>query len=139
MPLTARSLENYQVELINGAHKWIGDEPKSAGGDDAGPDPYGMMLGALATCKIATVQMYANRKEWPLEGVEITMDYHRELGKDCEDCEAEGSERVDIFTVEISFKGDLDDEQIARLKEISSRCPVHRSLLSETVIRTTVK
>ncbi|MCK5429072.1 MAG: OsmC family protein [Anaerolineales bacterium] len=44
-----------------------------------------------------------------------------------------------MIECQISFSGDLTPEQIARLTEISKRCPVHRTLTSETKIRTTVK
>ena len=38
---------------------------------------------------------------------------------------------------EIHFSGDLDEAQTARLTSISERCPVHRTLTSETRIDTT--
>ncbi len=135
MSITARSLENYQVEVKTGEHSFIVDEPVSAGGDNAGPDPYDFLLGALAGCKVITVQMYARRKGWPLEGVDVKLGHSRIHSKDCEDCESDNA-RVDIIEVEISFKGDLTDEQLDRLKEISTRCPVHKTLMSETKIRT---
>jgi len=31
-------------------------------------------------------------------------------------------------------KGDLSDEQVQRLLEISKKCPVHKTLLSEVAI-----
>lgn len=135
MSITVRSSENYQVEVKTGEHSFIVDEPVSAGGDGAGPDPYDFLLGSLAGCKVITVQMYARRKGWPLEGVDIKLGHSRIHSKDCDDCESDNA-MVDIIQVEISFKGDLTTEQIERLTEISSRCPVHKTLMSETKIRT---
>ena len=135
MSITARSLVNHQVEVITPDHRIIVDEPLSAGGDGAGPDPYDFLLASLAGCKIITVQMYASRKGWPLEGVDVKLGYSRIHSKDCEDCESDNA-KVDIIEVEISFKGDLTEEQIERLTEISTRCPVHKTLMSETKIRT---
>lgn len=136
MAITARSNNNYQVDIHAGEHQLRLDEPLSVGGDDTGPSPYDALLSALAACKIITVQMYARRKDWPLEAVEIAMSTHKVHAKDCEDCESDPNARVDIIETEIHFTGDLDDSQLERLTEISERCPVHRTLTSETKIRT---
>ena len=69
----------------------------------------------------------------------MDLDTRKVHAKDCEDCESDPDARVDIIECQISFSGDLTPEQIARLTEISKRCPVHRTLTSETKIRTTVK
>jgi putative redox protein len=137
MKVTARSLTGYQVELTAGNHRFIADE--SVGdGDDAGPDPYGLLLAALGACKVMTVQMYARRKKWPLEDVEVKLSTRKVHARDCEDCESDPNARVDIIETELSFQGDLTPEQIGRLADIANRCPVHRTLTTETKIRTTV-
>jgi putative redox protein len=138
MAVTARSLENYQVEINAGIHTYNADEPISAGGDDTAPNPYDLLLGGLAACKIITVQMYAKRKGWQVDSIELTLSHGKIDAADCEDCDSEKG-KVDEIKAEISFKGDLTPEQIARLGEISNRCPVHRTLSSETKIRTTIK
>jgi putative redox protein len=85
-----------------------------------------------------TVQMYARRKKWPLEDVELSLSTRKVHAKDCEDCESDPNARVDIIDRQISFKGDLTPDQIDQLTDIASKCPVHRTLTSETVIRTEV-
>ena len=85
-----------------------------------------------------TVKMYAKRKDWPLEDVEISLSTHKVHAKDCEDCESDPNARVDVIERQISFSGDLTQNQIDRLTDIAGKCPVHRTLTSETVIRTTV-
>ena len=85
-----------------------------------------------------TVQMYASRKIWQLDDVKISLSTQKVHDKDCEDCESDPNARVDIIDRQISFKGDLMPDQIDRLNDISSKCPVHRSLTSETVIQTEV-
>lgn len=79
--------------------------------------------------------MYAERKGWPLEGVEVRLRHDRIHGRDCDDCETKKGFLDEIHS-EIRLDGDLDDEQRARLLEIATRCPVHRTLTSETKIRT---
>jgi putative redox protein len=137
MKLTAQSLTNFQVRIETGRHEFIADEPLGIG-DDAGPDPYSLLLSSLAACTIMTVQMYARRKNWPLEDVELSLSTHKVHAKDCEDCESDPNARVDVIERQISFKGDLTADQIDRLSDIASKCPVHRTLTSETVIRTEV-
>lgn len=137
MKLTAKSSTNVQVHINAGRHEIIADEPLGVG-DDAGPDPYSLLLSSLAACTIMTVQMYAKRKKWPLDGIELTLSTHKVHAKDCEDCESDPNARVDVIERQISFKGNLTSEQINRLSDIASKCPVHRTLTSETIIRTEV-
>jgi len=134
MRVSARSVGGYKVEISAGVHTFLTDEPPGIG-DDAGPGPYDLLLSALAGCKIMTVLMYARRKEWPLEGVEVKLSTSRMHARDCEDCESDPSALIDLIEVDISFEGQLEADQVSRLAEIADRCPVHRTLTSETVIR----
>jgi putative redox protein len=136
MAVSARSLTNYQIEINADEGQFIIDEPVFKGGDGEGPDPYDVLLGALAGCKAITVQMYARRKGWPLEGVKMDLEHYRIHAEDCEDCEDDKKGKIDIIEVGISFQGDLTEEQIKRLTDISTRCPVHKTLTSATKIRT---
>ena len=135
--IIAQSAANYQVEITNGRHHILADEPLGTG-DDMGPSPYELLLSGLAACKIITVQMYARRKDWPLENVKVSLDIQKDHARDCEDCVSDPNAKVDIIECLIEFEGKLTPEQIARLAQISERCPVHRTLTSETKIRTSV-
>ncbi len=138
MTVTAHSLQNLQVQIQASNHHILADEPESAGGEDQGPNPYDLLLSALAACKVMTVHLYARRKQWPVETVSITLNHRKVSANECEDCETEGLAKVDIIDCEINFEGELDEAQIKRLAEIADRCPVHRTLTSETKIRTAV-
>ncbi len=120
----------YAVTISVSGHTLKGDEPKSAGGNDSGPGPYDYLVAALGECTAMTVRMYAERKNWPLEEVEVFIDFRREL--------AEGQDiPTDIFEKHVILHGaDLSDEQRKRLLEISARSPIHRSLENTPVIRT---
>lgn len=118
-----------------GRHIMVADEPTSAGGEDTGPTPYGLLLAALGACTSMTVRMYANRTEWPLESTTVTLKHSRIHAADCADCETREG-RLDHVERVIQLDGDLDDEQRARLIEIANKCPVHRTLRSEVVIDT---
>ncbi len=136
MLVKGKTKGGFQVELEADGHELLADEPVDSGGDDAGPNPYALLLSALAACKVMTAHMYADRKKWPLEAVNVALSTHKVHAEDCEDCESEEGAKVDIIEVEIGFEGDLDQAQLDRLTEISERCPVHRTMISETVIRT---
>jgi putative redox protein len=82
-----------------------------------------------------TLRLYAERKGWPLERVRVALDHGRVHAEDCADCDIKVG-LVDEITREIEIKGPLDDAQLERLMEIADRCPVHRTLTSEIVIRT---
>lgn len=137
MKVTAKNLKNLQVQIKAGNHTLIADEPLGVG-DDAGPDPYALLLSSLGSCKVMTVLMYARKKGWPLEDVEVSLETYKIHARDCENCESDPDAMVSMIEAEISFSGDLTDEQIDRLGEISTHCPVHRTLTGEIKIKTKV-
>lgn len=128
------SQKNLQNEVRYGVgHAFTTDEPLAAGGDDAGPDPYTLLLGALGSCISMTVHLYARRKQWPVETVTVRLRQNRMHAKDCQDCtDKEGF----IHRIEraVSVTGDLSAEQHARIQEIAHKCPVHKTLTSRIVI-----
>jgi putative redox protein len=117
-----------------GPHRLAADEPERVGGTDTGPNPYDLLLASLGACKSMTMKMYAGRKGWPLTGTVVRLKHSRIHAEDCEECETEKG-RIDRIEVEIELEGELTDEQRARILEIADRCPVHRTLKSETDIR----
>jgi uncharacterized OsmC-like protein/alpha/beta superfamily hydrolase len=118
-----------------GRHRLIADEPHSVGGADLGPAPYDFLLAGLGACTGMTLRMYADRKQWPLEGVDVQLRHAKIHAADCADCETKAS-KIDRIERTIMLSGPLDAEQRARLLEIADRCPVHRTLHSEISIVT---
>lgn len=121
-------------EITAGNHRLVADEPKEAGGSDEGPDPYSLLLAALGACTSMTLQLYAKRKGWPLEKVEVKLSHSRIHAEDCEDCHTKAG-NVSRIDRRISLTGPLSEEQKARLLEIAQHCPVHRTLTSEISIK----
>jgi len=124
----------YAQKISVGPHLLQGDEPVSAGGSDVGPNPYELLLAALGSCTSMTVRMYADRRQWPLEGVHIELSYARVHAEDCTACDQE-LKLVDGIEMELSFFGELSESQRQRLMEIANKCPVHRTLESPIPIR----
>jgi putative redox protein len=126
---------NLRNEVRNEAgHTFITDEPVSAGGEDAGPDPYTLLLGALGSCISMTVTLYARRKQWPLETVTVRLRQNRIHAKDCKECAQQAEGYIHRIERSVSFTGPLTDEQRARLQEIAHKCPVHKTLTSPIIV-----
>lgn len=128
----ARSLEKYQILLNTESHALLADEPKGVG-DGLGPDPYELLLSALGACTAMTLRMYARRKGWPLEDVRVDLTHERVHATDCASCE-ETEGYVERIRVSVHVEGDLDEEQVARIKDIATRCPVRKTLSQGVVI-----
>jgi putative redox protein len=133
--VTVTSLANLRNEVRYGTvHTLITDEPVAAGGEDAGPDPYTLLLAALGSCISMTVTLYARRKSWPVERVTVRLRQQRIHGKDCEECEEKTDGFVHRIERSVLFEGPLSEEQLTRLQEIAHKCPVHKTLTSPIVI-----
>ncbi|MEL7446243.1 MAG: bifunctional alpha/beta hydrolase/OsmC family protein [Pseudomonadota bacterium] len=128
----------FGTEVHTVSHRFVADEPRSYGGDDTGPTPYDLLLGALGTCTAMTMKMYADRKKWPMEGVRVHVTHERSHAEDCGHIayEEEGME-VQALHREIEVIGDeLDEDQRARIIAIADKCPVHRTLEGHLHIHT---
>jgi len=129
------SQQNLRNEIRYGSgHTLITDEPSEIGGEDLGPDPYTLLLGALGSCISMTVTLYARRKNWPLEQVTVRLRQNRVHAKDCQECAYNSEGYVHRIERAVTFTGDLTHEQRERLREISHKCPVSKTLSSTIVI-----
>lgn len=127
--------DGFTTQMKVGDHPMLADEPEDVGGNNFGPNPYELVAAGLSACTAMTIQMYAKRKDWPVDTVEVHTSYGKDYAKDCENCETEGS-KIDTFERLITLTGALDDKQRQRIKEIADKCPVHRTMHSETQIIT---
>jgi putative redox protein len=126
--------DKYKTTLTNGRQAIIADEPIPIG-QDLGPTPYDFLLMALGSCVSMTLRMYADRKGWDLEAVEVHLSQNRTHAKDCEACESKDG-FVHVIEKEIKLIGNLDVTQRKRLMEIADKCPVNKTLLNEIKIKT---
>ena len=120
--------EPYLVEIKSPTGNVVmADEPIDKGGKDKGFSPKELLAAALAACTSATVRMYADRKEWPLDEVRINVDLERDE-----------SANKTLINRRVEFIGNLSDEQRKRLLAVANACPVHKILSNPIDINTTM-
>ena len=108
-----------------GTHHFLSGLDAKLGGKDEGPDPHELLEASLAACTILTAELYAKRKGIALTRTDVDVTIL-----------VEGTEsRIER---NVSFRGDLNAEERARLYEIVEKCPIHRLLESKITISTSV-
>ena len=124
----------YAQSLSVGPHVFSADEPAENGGNDTRPNSFEILMASLAACANITVQMYAEKYQWRLGRVQSEVSWVRILAEDPDsDLKTRMMDRLEL---ELSFSGDLSQEQEERLVEIAGRCPVHLVLTSSVEIHT---
>ena len=108
-------------------HSFLVDEPESNGGEDAGPSPHELYDSALGACKAMTVLWYANRKQIPVEDIEVRVERD----------DSEEKRGVYRLLVTLKLTGAITEDQRQELLNVASKCPVHRLMAQATTeIRT---
>jgi putative redox protein len=120
MRAIARRREKYTNDLAIREHHLTADEPSESGGEDEGPSPQELLAASLASCTAITMEMYAKRKGWNVDGLEIDVIYTP-------------AERGSPTRFELVYRmpPHLSEEQVERLQIIAAKCPVHRTLEGE--------
>ena len=108
---------HYKTTLTNGRHELIADEPINLGGTDLGFGPSELLCSALATCTCVTLRMYADRKGWALEDVQVSIDF-----------EWDNATKTSRIKRHITLVGELNEDEQARLMDIADKCPIHKAL-----------
>ena len=120
MRAVVRQKHGYSHDVEVREHHLTADEPADAGGDDHGPSPQELLAAALASCTAVTIEMYARRKGWNVDGIEVDVDY-TPAERGC----------VTRFQLVMRMPAHLSEEQVERLSQIAAKCPVHRTLEGE--------
>lgn len=114
--------ELYKIRIQSpGGNVIIADEPVSSGGQDKGFSPFELLGSSLAACTSATLRMYADRKSWDLQEVNLEIEVNQNENR----TQTAISRKIELI-------GNLNDEQKARLIAVANACPVHK-LLTNTI------
>ncbi|WP_212004268.1 OsmC family protein [Chitinophaga sp. HK235] len=117
----------YQVSISARDHRWLADEPAEVSGGDTGPTPGELLLSSLGSCTAITLTMYAARKKWPVEKIDVELRF---------DSDAKPDPKTTVIECLVHITGDLDETQRKRLMEIAHACPVHKVLSNPIIINT---
>ncbi|KRD58745.1 hypothetical protein ASE40_20770 [Flavobacterium sp. Root935] len=115
--------QKYKTEIQTGNHIIMADEPIEVGGQDLGFTPTELLESSLAACSAMTIRMYADKKGWDLDKVEIKVGFKRNLA----------TNQI-TFTKEIQLYGKLDDDQRQRLLEMGSKCPIEKVITGNVLV-----
>jgi len=127
MRVVARRRQGFahDVDIEDGSHSLLVDEPTAAGGDDVGPSPTRLLAAGLASCIAITIEMYAERKGWDVSAVEVEVEV------------AYDGFVPSSFDATIRLPEGLDEEQRRRLLAVSRKCPVQKVLSGATAVELT--
>lgn len=126
--IRAELSEGTRVRISNGRHEWRADEPIEKGGEDTGPSAYELLIGALAACTLATLQLYCRHKQIELHSVSARYAHDKVPAAESGGAAAGRKGLVDRVSSQVTIRGEFDDAQRERLRQIVTRCPVHRTL-----------
>ena len=129
----------YQAQVRAGKHTFLVDEPESMGGKNAGPTPENLILASLGSCTAITLRMYAERKEWSLEKVEVKLYLENGPAKSNPQFKAGEFQVRQQIIVKVWLHGNLQPDQLERLSDIAGKCPVHKILNPSFAITTLVE
>jgi putative redox protein len=115
---------DYHVDIRANGHELTADEPPSNGGGNTGPSPFGLLLSGLVSCTAITLRMYAQRKGWEFESIEVEARY---------DIDDDGNRSI---TRTVTVPASVDTEQRSRLAEIAEKTPVTKAVRAGTPITT---
>jgi putative redox protein len=118
---------SHEVDLGDG-REIVVDEPADAGGTDTGPRPTQLLASSLAGCTAITIELYAERKGWDVDGLEVAVDM-----------QSDAERKPTHFAVEVALPAGLDEEQRKKLMVIAEKCPVHKLLEHGAEITVTEK
>lgn len=113
------------IQWRNG--KFIADEPVKTGGNDEGPDPFSLLLSAVASCTLITLRMYIDRKDWNIPSISVETNLFQ-YTKD--------EKLVTTIDRDIKFGGPVTDEQREKLTEIAKACPISKIMEGDIILRT---
>jgi putative redox protein len=122
---TYRGEGKLQQIIEIGQHRLLSDAAVEAGGEATGPEPHDLLAAALAACTALTVTMYARRKGFALEDLQVSVS-HGQQGA------------AYVLSRRIRYVGSLSPEQQQRLTDVANKCPVHKTLSGEIQILTEV-
>ena len=119
---------HYATTITTATNTLVADEPVAHGGTAAGLAPEELLAASLASCTSITLRMYADRKQYAVDSIEVNVLISRDNNLNFTDIKRN-----------ITIHGTITDEERTRLLEIANKCPVHKILSSQITIKTDIQ
>lgn len=126
--------EGLQAKIDIRQFTLMADEKVENGGTDTGPEPPELFLSTLGACAVITMKLYAQRKGWDLQRVEVELEIEKADPAEYPEV-SKGAPFLNIIHKRYTFTGSLDAEQKTRLMEIGGKCPVARIVSNPILFR----
>lgn len=120
---THRGQGPLQQVIDIGPHRLLTDVAPEFGGEASGPEPHDLLAAALAACTSLTVTLYAKRKGWQLDEIQVKISHGQEGA-------------AYALHRNIRYIGALSEDEKQRLTDIANKCPVHKTLSGPIQITT---
>jgi putative redox protein len=124
--MTIRVVRDQQArmrhEIRIGRNSISTDLSNEQGGEGSGPSPHDLYDAALGACKALTVLLYAKRKKFPIEGIDVSVE--RDASQ----------EHAGIYRLSatLTLTGDLSTAQREELARVADKCPIQRLMTEVT-------
>jgi putative redox protein len=128
---TVRLEQGLKTTITSRHHVYHADEPLAEGGTDTAAMPTEMLMGALGSCIAITMKLYAERKGWDVQSIEIALDFERFAAKDYPAYQGE-EQFVHEIRENLVIHGNITADQREKLLEIAKKCPVARLIALPT-------
>jgi uncharacterized OsmC-like protein len=131
--------ERFKIESTIGNHKLVVDQPKTGGGEDAGPTPLEYFFLSLAGCIGTIARIAAKQKRITLRSMDVKvegdLDVEGLLGRN-----PEAPVGFSGITVTVKMDADMSqEEKEAFVHDVDRRCPVSANIHDATPIRLVVE
>lgn len=114
--VSSQSVDSFQQSISNGVNAFMADRNSANGAPQQAVSPFEILLGAWGACTNMTLQVYCQRKNWPLQRVVSTLN------------KIENGSKI-VIEKKIQVWGDLSNEQVQRLKQVADKCPVNQFIM----------
>lgn len=114
-----------EARIAGGSASWRADLEPDIGGSGQAPSPHDLLDSALAACTVLTLQLYAQRKGYPLDAARAEVSHEEDRGDY-------------KLTRRLTLKGALDDAQRQDLLRVANACPIHKALHKRFAVDTTL-
>jgi putative redox protein len=124
--------EGLQAKIDVRQFEFVADEPVEDGGLDSGPKPTEILLSSVGACAVITMKLYAQRKGWDLQKVQVTLELEKVDPALYPDT-LTPTGILHVIRKHYTIEGNLDAEQKTRLMEIGGKCPVARVVANPVI------